>query len=188
MKLWSMSEIHNIESYRPSSNDVLFFDNNIWMYLYCPIGNYQKEKQQKYSTFFKYVCSAKSCIWINSLVLSEFCNAWLKIEFDNWKKKPENIGKSNYKKDFVQSVAYKEVVQEIKLTIPNLLKNTEKCSDNFNFIDFNLVLASFENCDFNDSYYLTLAHTNKWKIVTDDADFFNNSTLNVEIITANYKK
>jgi len=182
-----MSKIHNISSYQPTASDVFFFDNNVWMYLFCPIANYQKEKQQKYSSFFKSICSVKSCIWINALVLSEFCNAWLRLEFDHWKKKSENIGKNNYKRDFVQSGDYQDTVLAIKSVIPSILKNTERSSDNFNSIDCNHVFSEFGNSDFNDSYYLTLAHTNKWKIVTDDTDFLKSNLFDVEIITANNK-
>ena len=39
-------------------------------------------------------------------VLSEFCNAWLRIEFNNWKKKAQNNAAADYKKDFVNSTAY----------------------------------------------------------------------------------
>lgn len=182
-----MSKIHNIDLYKLHSNDVLFFDNNIWMYLFCPIGNYNKNLQRKYSSFFNSVHSLNVCIWINSLVLSEFCNAWLRLEFDRWKKQPENISKTNFKRDFIPSETYKETVKDIKETVNSILRNVEKCSDNFNAIDLNSVFAEFGNCDFNDSYYLKLAHMNNWKIVTDDADFFKNNKLNIEIITANNK-
>jgi len=102
-------------------------------------------------------------------------------------KKPKNTGRADYKKDFVPSKAYKVVIDEIKLTLPIILKQTERSSDNFNAIDLNSIYAELENCDFNDSYYLELARMNKWKIVRDDADFFKNNKLNVEIITANIK-
>jgi len=182
-----MSKIHDIKTYYPTSEDTFFFDNNVWMYLFCPIGNFQQEKQRLYTSFFNRICTANACIWINSLVLSEFCNAWLRIEYNNWKKKPENNFRNNYKKDFVPSETYKEVIKEIKSTLPQLLKKTERCSDNFNAIDLNAIYSELENCDFNDSYYLELARMNHWKIVTDDADFFKNNQLHVEIITANHK-
>lgn len=80
-----MIKIHDIKTYAPFSSDVFFFDNNVWMFLFCPIANYEKQKQKIYSNFFNKVNTAKSCIWINSLVLSEFCNAWLRIVYNKWK-------------------------------------------------------------------------------------------------------
>ena len=98
---------------------------------------------------------------------------------------PKNAGKSDYKRDFVGTGDYQLTIEEIRKTLSKLMKNVEKCSDNFNSIDLDEVLNELENCDFNDSYYLKLAQANRWKIVTDDADFFKNNKSNVEIITAN---
>jgi len=182
-----MTKINDITTYQSSSTDVFFFDNNVWMFLFCPIVNYEKSKQKKYTSFFSDVNAAKSCIWINSLVLSEFCNAWLRIAYNNWKKKEENVQNDDYKKDFVGSQTYKDSIKEITQTLQNILKNADRATDNFNAINIDHVFTELDNCDFNDSYYLELASINKWKIVTDDADLFKNNKLDVEIITANIK-
>lgn len=178
-----MSKIHNIKDYTIRPDDTLFFDNNVWMYLFSTIGNSKKNKQRIYSAFLQKVLSRKTCIWINSLILSEFCNAWLKFEFNNWIKLPENISKTNYKLDFIPSDHYKNTISQIKNSINDILKITEKCSDDFTSININSIFSELENCGFNDSYYLELAQKNKWKIVTDDSDFIKNTSLNVEIIT-----
>ena len=172
-----MIKIHNIEEYKPSSGDAFFFDNNVWMYLFCPIANAQQNKQSKYSNLFKKIIAANACIWVNSLVLSEFCNAWLCIEFNNWKKKAQNNAAADYKKDFVNSTAYQDVINEIKETLPQILKKSERTSDDFNRVDLDGIYAELSNCDFNDSYYLAQANINKWKVVTDDADLFKNNNL-----------
>lgn len=182
-----MIKIYDINSYKAKSTEIFFFDTNIWMFLFCPIGDYNKQKQKTYSLFFNTLNTINATIWINSLVLSEFCNAWLRIEFNQWKKKHENITKTDYKKDFVPSDAYKDIIAEIKIVLPELLKKTERANDNFQSINLDSVYAELENCDFNDSYYLELAYQNKWKIVTDDGDLFKNNKLNVEIITANIR-
>lgn len=65
-----MSNIIAVDSYQPQVNDKFFFDTNIWMYLYCPIGNYKKRIIQKYDGFLKRALQSKSSIFISSLVLS----------------------------------------------------------------------------------------------------------------------
>ena len=40
----------DVADYTPSPNDTFFFDNNIWMFLFCPLGNY-KQKPQKFSLY-----------------------------------------------------------------------------------------------------------------------------------------
>lgn len=178
-------KLHDITTYQPSYSDIFFFDTNVWMFLFCPIGGYKKEKQRKYSDFFNKVVSSKACIWINSLVLSEFTNAWLRIAFNDWKKIPANIGKNNYKQHFVPTASYKSTIEEIRPTLEIILKKAERATDDFNSISIDHIFRELENCDFNDSYYIELASRHKWKIVTDDADLFKNNNLNAEIISAN---
>lgn len=180
-----MIKISDVKHYSPTSKDVFFFDANIWILLFGSISNSKRSKQQQYSSFFKEVISARACIWINSLVLSEFSNALIRIEFEKWRRLPENVFKKSYKKDFVPSRSYKEVISEIKYMLKQIVSQTERTSDNFNAVDLEKIYSEMENCDFNDSYYLELARLNKWKIVTDDADLFRNNDLNVEILTAN---
>ncbi|MDD3686125.1 MAG: hypothetical protein PHE56_05100 [Bacteroidales bacterium] len=180
-----MSKVNNINTYNPVSDENLLFDNNVWLYLFHPMQNSNKLKQRQYSVFLKKVQTVRATIWINALVVSEFCNAWLKIEFKNWKKKPENIAKTDYKRDFVKSEQYYETVKEIKEILPQILKITTRGSDDFHKINIEHVLNLLESSDFNDSYYLALSKMNNWTIVTDDADFFDNPAVN--IVTANIK-
>lgn len=182
-----MIKLHDISNYSLKSTDVFFFDNNVWMYLFCPIANTKLREHKKYSSFLKQIKTIGATIWINALVLSEFSNSWLRIEYNRWRRLPENRFDIDYKLHFVNSPKYLEVIDEIKQTIPVVLKQTERASDNFNAINIDKVLSELENCDFNDSYYLALAELNNWKIVTHDADLFKNNNLNIEIITANNK-
>ena len=39
-------------SYEPKDDDKIFFDTNVWLYLFCPIGNYKSEIIEQYSTEF----------------------------------------------------------------------------------------------------------------------------------------
>jgi Zn-finger protein len=104
-----MIKIQDISTYIPKATDIFFFDNNVWMFLFCPIANAKKEQQKKYSQFYKEVNSVSACIWINSLVLSEFCNAWLRIEFKNWKNKND---KHNYNHKIQKYTIIKRKVQK----------------------------------------------------------------------------
>lgn len=177
------AEILDIQSYEPRSSDIFFFDNNIWMFLYCPISGYYKSKQQIYSKFLQKVTSAGAGIFINSLILSEFANANFRLDFDLWKKE-ESKFEASYKKDFVGSFRYKETAEEIKSSIHQILKLCEKSSDDFNAVDFPRVLNHLNSIDFNDSYYLELASLKNWKIVTDDRDFVNYKNHDCTVITS----
>ena len=178
------SDIIDIKSYAPKSSDIYFFDNNIWMYLFCPLGNYKQNRQKIYSSFLQDINTTKGTIFINSLILSEFTNRYLRIDFDLWKKETGNHG-ADYKKDYVGISRYIETVEEIKIQINQIIKLCEKSSDNFNAIDLSNVLTHLENIDFNDSYYIEFAQLGNMKLVTDDKDFINYTNHNLTVITCN---
>ena len=94
------TKIIDVRKYNPKSSDVFFFDNNIWMYLFCPLGGFNKNKQKFYSAFLQSVQVANGTIFINSLVLSEFTNRYLRMDFEQWKKETKNYS-ADFKKDFV---------------------------------------------------------------------------------------
>ena len=176
------AKIIDILSYSPRSDDLFFFDNNIWMYLFCPLGNYYQNKQDIYSSFLESTKTANSTIFINSMVLSEFSNSYLRMDFELWKNefdKPE----AHFKRDFVGSKRYQETVKEIGSGLRSILKFCERTTDSFNAVEMSNILHHFEKIDFNDSYYLELSRLNKWKIVTDDQDFVKNGDHEVDIIT-----
>ena len=181
-----MTKIHDISTYEITFNDIFFFDNNIWMFIFCPIGNAKEYKQKKYSSFLDKLVRNKGTIFVNSLILSEFSNAYLRLDFNLWKEE-QPTNELEYKRDFIKTQQFKATVIDVKNAIKSILKITQKCNDDFSSIRFENVLNNFGDTDFNDSYYIETAQKNKWKIVTDDADYFNVSS-NIEVITANIKK
>lgn len=173
----------DIRTYQPKSDDCFFFDNNVWIYIFGPVANYNKPLQQIYSKFLSAVQTAHSTIFINSMILSEFSNRILRMNFDQWKRKC-GILNPDYKKDFIGTQAYKDTVAELKLHIGKIMKITERNSDNFNAINMDKVLSHLEFIDFNDSYMIEMAALSKWKIVTDDGDFIKYQSHSIEVITS----
>jgi hypothetical protein len=77
-----MNNIYDIDNYCPSENEGFLFDCNVWMYLFCPIGNYKSNIVYKYSTFFKKILVNKSKIFILALTISEFFNSYVRLEYN----------------------------------------------------------------------------------------------------------
>jgi hypothetical protein len=170
-----LNNIFKIGSYTPKASDIFFFDNNIWMYLYCPIANFQSKKQKAYSNFFSNLLSRKLHIYINSLILSEFSNRYLKIDFELCNKNPSSIHYKTFKRDYVGSPQFIKTVKDVKLILDQILNVCQKCSDEFNSINLVEVFNLFQKIGFNDSYYMHLAKLKNWVIVTDDSDLTNPS-------------
>ncbi|MBN8699010.1 MAG: hypothetical protein J0L54_05315 [Chitinophagales bacterium] len=181
------NNILKVGNYNIKAGDTFFFDNNIWMYIYCPLANFQKDKRQAvYSKFYQYALSRKSHIYINTLVLSEFCNRYLRLDFDLCNKtgKPQYF--SSFKKDYVGSHQFIKTVSEIKIHLNNILKFSQRCSDEFNAINMDDVLALFQSIGFNDSYYTYQAKRKNWVVVSDDSDMAANNIPQAGITVLTY--
>ena len=172
----------DINSYTPKSSDVFFFDNNIWMYLFCPLGNYNQNRQRIYSSFLQSIQTSRGTIFTTSLILSEFSNRYLRMDFEQWKRDSGNIT-ADFKRDYVGSTQYLKAAQEVGIQIKTIMRICEKSPDNFNAINLNQVLNHLKSIDFNDSYYIELAELSGWKIVTDDGDFTNYTNHSLDVIT-----
>ena len=48
-----MTNIFDITTYSPKKDEPFLFDANIWMYLYCPLGNYKRKTIRIYDQFLK---------------------------------------------------------------------------------------------------------------------------------------
>ena len=176
--------VNDITTYQPKFNESFFFDANVWIFLFCAIAGTGKRKQNLYSDFLNDLNRRKLGVYVNSLVVSEFANRYLRIEFELWKKESENF-RADYKKDFIATDKYRETIVEVISAIRKILALSERASDNFQAVEMENIFNELETCDFNDSYYIELARLNNWIIVTDDADFFGVNQQDIKIITAN---
>lgn len=177
------AKIIDITQYSPKSLDIFFFDNSVWMYLFCPLGSYNSNKQKYYSAFLQSIKTSGSTIFISSLVLSEFTNRYLRMDFERWKDETNNFT-ADFKNEFIGTTRYSNTIIEIKRNINQIMMFCEKSSDNFNAIELDSIFQHLTEIDFNDSYYIELAKISNWKIVTDDKDFIKCLTHNLEIITS----
>ena len=160
----------NITDYIPKHSDKFFFDNNIWMYLYCPIGNYNQFVVEKYSNFFGKILDVKAKIYVSSLILSEFYNTYIRLDFNIWKGKEKKDFKKDYR-PFKQCKTTSEII--INSIESRILCVSERINDEFIDIPINKLIEKIGLLDFNDSYYVELAKKNNFKIVTNDRDFEN---------------
>ncbi len=177
-----MSKILDINKYNPTSSDHLFFDNNVWMFMFGPLANYSQKQQRIYSSFLNRAVSSKSTIYVNSLVLSEFANAFLRLDFEQWKK-INNMPLAKFKKDYISTSQYKATVSAIISAIKNILAIADKKPDDFHIVNLDLVFSNFSSIDFNDCYFVEFCKNNSLKLVTDDKDFQKIADPNLTIIT-----
>ncbi len=177
-----MSKKISLNSYTPNGDDKIFIDANIWLYLFCPIGNYKHDIVNGYNKLFFKLLNSKCAIYTTSMILSEFFNVYCRIDFA-YKKKEARNKNLDYKNDFRNTSYFQSLTENICDIINNkILKYSIRLNDEFNNIDIENILISDNNFDFNDKYHAQLCESNNIKILTNDHDFLNLSN-NIEIIT-----
>lgn len=178
------NNILKINEYKICSTDCFFFDNNIWMFLFCPLGSYQKNKQRAYSQFFSEILTHRAAIYINSLVLSEFANTYLRLDFQLWKKTQGHY-QADFKRDYLQSDQYTTTALLVQSAIKKIINVSERMSDNFQSVNMDLIFDHFKTIDFNDSYFIEYCRSCGMNMlfVSDDKDFSKIDCGNVKVLT-----
>lgn len=174
--------VSSVKNYIVSPQECFFFDTNIWIFLYGQISNYEKKKQKEYSNLLYQILSRKSLLFVSSLVLSEFINRSLQIEFRNWKRKTGNVN-ADFKTDFRQTSEYSISMAATLSAVKDILSLAARRPDDFNAIDTDALLSYGNDCDFNDAYIAMSCKRGNIILVTDDRDF-PKSYPNLKIISA----
>lgn len=172
-----------IKDYEVSPTDSYVFDTNVWIFIFGPIAGSNLKQQMQYAQLFQDIQSRGATIFITSLIISEFINAVLRINFANWKIQEDNVN-ADFKHDYRPTAHYKNALAEIKENVKIILNHTQKRNDDFREMSF-ISLHRFldNNCDYNDAYLLKYCIENKLHIVSDDKDITQQDVA-IKVITA----
>ncbi|RXA20252.1 PIN domain-containing protein [Methanosarcina sp. MSH10X1] len=171
-------KVHPIDKYDFPEGKDYFFDTNIWLYIYGPIG-WPDQRSDAYSRALREIRNSEGAIYINCMIISEFINAFSRIEF----KQQTDFTRF---KEFRNSLAFRAIAQDIAYNVRKILKSTLACDPELQAIDLPEVMDLFEQgkYDFNDLLFAQVCRAKNLVFVTHDKDF---SELGVEILTANEK-
>ncbi len=176
------NSVRYIGNHTINNTDRFFFDANIWVFLYQPLGDSQTQKTSVYSAILKEILNKNCDIYISSLILSEFFNVILRHEFNILKSTNPTL---DFKRDFRPSPQYISIINNIiNITKNQIFNIAKRIDDKFSEIEIEDLFYSLEKSDFNDKYYIEMCLKNNYILITDDADF-NNSPKPLNIITAN---
>ena len=179
-----MATIESIRSYRVTSDEKFFFDNNVWMAIFSSMISGSRQYEQRiYGNLFKDIQCARATIFTNALVASEYVNANLRLGFKQWMRKPENTGRTNFKLDYRPTQSFRDCRDVAYAELEQILKVSLRKPDDFNTIQMSHILgATGTTMDFNDAYFVSYCSLNNLILVTDDRDFFD-TPLDVKILT-----
>lgn len=176
------NQIFTLDGYRFSENEALLFDANIWLYIYGPRRNISEGLKNTYTLALRRSRGAKSQIFLDLLVLSEFINAYSRLFYNNL---PQATKPADFK-TFRNSDNFRPVAERIGEYSRRILAKTQRTNIAFESMEMESVIDSYvaANVDFNDLILAELCKANDLKLVTHDADFKGDD---LTILTVNPK-
>lgn len=174
----------DLRSYYFRPDDKLFFDANIWLFIYGPQRKPDDFQVRQYSSAFSKAIHNHCQIFIDDLVLSEFINRYSRLEFSRINK--ESIG--NYKtfKQFRNSPHFPAVAKAVASELRRLFKFSIQVNNGFDTLDIQELILDYElaESDINDQIIANLCRYKDFLFVTDDGDFKDKG---LHIATVNQK-
>ena len=164
--------------YKIEADDKVFIDTNILIFLFAPsFVNSHQYQINKYSEIFKKLVSSKCELYVNELVISEFVNRCMRIDFE---RNFNSNGDKDYKKDYRTSVAFDTTMKIVLKQLNKFLSLAKQVDDDF--INFNVISSITANIksDFNDLVIADTVNKKSLKLLTDDGDFKNDLGINTE--------
>jgi predicted nucleic acid-binding protein len=169
----------DIQGYKFSETDDLLFDANIWLSVYGPLAG-QDWRTKVYSNALSRIRRSGGRIHVDVLVLSEFINAFARIEYNQLppSDKPERF------KEFRDSEDFRPVAEEIAIGAREIVSKCARCSSRFDRVDIIALLEEYESNsrDFNDLMLAEICRIGELILVTHDGDF---APHDIPILTAN---
>ena len=157
--------------YKISKNEKVFIDTNILIYLFSPDFVSSNDKYvEQYSKILEILLENKAQIYISSIVVSEFINRVLRIDYEKNKELYPD-----FKKDYRKSNEYKDTLKLILKQLKKIFKISRKIDDDFMQFD---ILEWYkkdlnQDLDFNDLHIAFIVEKNNFKLLSNDRDFEN---------------
>lgn len=165
-------------TYAFSAGEQILIDANVWLYLFPPAAQPAGSWAASYSKAFSRLLKAKAVPMVDALVLSEFLNRYVRIEYDaSWKSKYPKY------KDFRQSSDSAQVLSAAVAEINLILQAATSCDSLLVAVNIQDVLGAVQTgaIDFNDGLLIESCRINGWKLLTNDADIRIGG---IEVLTA----
>lgn len=175
------NKAHDATSYAFQQGEKILLDANVWLFLQPPSAQPPPNYATKYSKALKQLLAAKAQPVVESLVLSEYLNRYLRLEFDVlWRSKYPKY------KDFRRSPDFQAVARSAIAEVRHILKLATAEDTALSQMDLASVLIETEigSLDFNDGVLAETCRLQGWKLLTDDFDM---KLGGIEVLTSNPK-
>jgi len=175
------NKAHNTATYIFQKGEKILLDANVWLYLQPPVAQPTPHYSWQYSAALKNLLTAGAQPVIETLVLSEYLNRYLRLEYDvSWRSKYQ------YFKDFRRSCDFQTVAKGAVAEARQILKLATAEDTPFSQTDLISILIETEagSLDFNDGILVETCRLQGWKLLTNDSDM---TIGGIDVLTTNRK-
>jgi predicted nucleic acid-binding protein len=176
---------HDIQGYSFTSSDKLFFDANILIYLDGPIANAKQPYQNIYANAFQRMINAQSRLFVDSTVVSEFVNRYLRLEHKRLLKTQHPQIPKEFK-PFRNTPTGNALISTISAVLKRRLRRFEVLAMQADKGTMSRIIDEFDNSkgDINDCIIAAICRQNNFSLVTHDGDM---GSFGLNLISANAK-
>ena len=170
------NRIVSIEEHNFEPEEQLLLDTNIWLFIFGP-QDYSRSEVEIYSSAIRRILAAKSRIFIDILIVSEFINAYSRIL---WRQSGTNIRF----KEFRNSQRFQPIAREVAQQITRVLSYCSYLDSQLDQIEMPDLIGEYAKGgnDFNDQVIGISCRIRNLKLITDDRDFGDQG---IAVLTAN---
>jgi predicted nucleic acid-binding protein len=171
-----------IGQYAFKADDQLLLDANVWFFLYGP-HKPGDLRAAAYSRALANILAAKSRIYVDVLIISEFVNRYARLRY-NILKNRRGVPKDF--KRFRSTPTFKSIATDIAADTKRILAICACVDSGFATLDAAALIDEYGGgkCDFNDLVLIDMCKSKSLKLVTDDGDFKDKG---IVLLTANKK-
>lgn len=169
----------NVTTYAFQPGERVLVDANVWIYLQPPVSKPPPGYSWQYSAALKSMLTAKATPVIEALILSEYLNRYLRIEYEaGW------LGHYRKFKDFRSSPDFMTAASAAIGDARQILKVVSKADTPLCSADLSAILAETGagTLDFNDGLLVETCRLHGWKLLTNDSDM---KVGGIEVLTTN---
>jgi predicted nucleic acid-binding protein len=171
------NKAHDAAKYVFQKNEQILIDANVWIYLLPPAAQPAPGFAWRYSAALKNLLAAGASPVVESLVLSEYLNRYLRLEFDAaWRRTYGNY------KNFRKSGDFAPLAQVAVANAREILKLASPQDTLLSQADIPAILNETEDgtLDFNDGVLIETCRVRGWKMLTNDGDMTHGG---IEVLT-----
>jgi predicted nucleic acid-binding protein len=180
------NKAHDLAAWLFRGDQRILPDANFWLNVLSPsFGLARPRHSRDYSSAYRRLLLAKSSLFVDVLIMSEFVNVLARQSFTDSLKR-QYVGRHGHPdfKAYRNSADFVAPARIIASECRKILRQSIRLDHAFSEWDFGTLLSGFESGgeDFNDQLLIEMARKHSLLFLTDDADMVSGG---LEVLTAN---